>query len=161
MFIKGDKIVYPMYGAGIIEELKEKKVDNVVHLYYLVNMPVGNLTITVSVDKADQLGIRRVNSGDTVIENLKSVSKMPIEVNSNWAKRQKDNMDTIRTGNLLAIAVLYRNLLVHEKEKGLSGAEKKMLVNSKQIIMSEIIMSQDIDKEQCEKMLYDLVECVL
>ena len=30
IFNKGDKIVYPMYGAGIIEELEEKQTDGAV-----------------------------------------------------------------------------------------------------------------------------------
>ena len=66
MFNVGDKIVYPMYGAGIIEGMEEKIIDGENKLYYILRIPVGNLKITISVKKADTLGLREISSDRNV-----------------------------------------------------------------------------------------------
>ncbi len=153
MFNKGDKIVYPMYGAGVIENLEQKEVDGNTHLYYVMRLPVGNLTIMVSAIKADDLGIRAVHNKDKVLGIIGDISQKPMEMSDNWNQRYKDNMEKIKSGNLLEVALVFRNLMLREKEKGLSSAEKKVLTTAKQIVVSELILSQDIDKNVAEDIL--------
>ena len=40
----------------------------------------------------------------------------------------------------------------------LSSTEKKMLLNAKQIIVSEIMLSQNVDKTNAERILLESVE---
>lgn len=37
MFHVGDKVVYPMHGAGIIESIEEKEILGEVRSYYVMN----------------------------------------------------------------------------------------------------------------------------
>ena len=39
MFRVGDKIVHPMHGAGIVDEIVERKVNGIVRDYYSLNCP--------------------------------------------------------------------------------------------------------------------------
>ena len=39
MFTVGDKIVYPMHGAGIIEKVEEKKILGETRKYYILRVP--------------------------------------------------------------------------------------------------------------------------
>ncbi len=157
MFTKGDKIVYPMYGAGIIEDLESKEVDGVTQPYYVLRIPVGNLKIMVSALKADFLGIRQVFSKDKVMSIITSVASVPVEMSENWNQRYKDNMEKIKSGDLMEVVVVFRNLLLRERERGLSSAEKKLLTTAKQIIVSELILSQDIERNRAEEILSDIV----
>ena len=40
MFNIGDKIVYPMHGAGVIESIEEKELAGEKQAYYILKMPV-------------------------------------------------------------------------------------------------------------------------
>ncbi len=153
MFSKGDKIVYPLYGAGEIEEIEEKKVNGVLESYYVIKIPTGNLKIMVSEKKADTVGLRRVSDSSFVMETMDMVSKMPVIANENWNQRYKDNMEKIKGGRLCDVAEVVRNLILREQKKGLSTAEKKMLNSAKQIILSEISYSVEIEKEKAEELL--------
>ncbi len=153
MYCKGDKIVYPMYGAGVIEDLEHKEVDGNQHIYYVLRIPVGNLKISVSALKAEHLGIRQVYHKDEVMDVINSVRSNPVDMPDNWNQRYKENLERIKTGKLSEAALVYRNLLIRERLKGLSSAEKKLLTNAKQIIVSELILSQNIDKSQAEDLL--------
>lgn len=156
MFEIGDKIVYPIYGAGTINGLEEKEIDGRKILYYVLLIPVGNLKIMVPAAKAEMLNIRKVFSSDEVIEIIKEVS--PIAMPDNWNIRYKDNMEKIKTGDLKLVAEVYKTLIFRERQKPLSSAEKKMLGTVKQIILSEIIVSNDVDKPEAEKILESSLE---
>lgn len=156
LFITGDKIVHPLYGAGIIEDVQEKLVDGQLNSYYTMNIAVCNLRIVVSSKKAGELGLRYVYESDRVLDVINSYTEIyPVNVPENWNQRYKNNMEKIKSGDLLEVLSVYRNLIFREKERGLSSAEKKLLTTVKQIVLSEIILTQEIEKIDAEEMLAD------
>ena len=155
MFNVGDKIVYPMYGAGVIEEMEEKVIDGENKMYYVLRIPVGNLKITISVKKADSLGLREISTSSEVLGIINEAE--PIEMSENWNQRYKDNVERIKTGSLEKVVQVFKTLIFRERKKSLSSVEKKLLGTAKQIILSEIILSQNIEKEQAEALLEQTV----
>ena len=153
MFAIGDKVVYPLHGAGIIEGVEEKKIDGTLHIYYVLRIPVGNLKVMVSVKNASNMGIRKIMSSEELQNAIASVTSRPVIMNGNWNLRYKENMEKIRTGFICECAEVFRNLRLRERQRGLSSAEKKMLTTVKQIIISEMILSNDIEKLQAEDIL--------
>ena len=156
MYQIGEKIVHPMYGAGIIESLDEKEIDGVSQRYYVLQIPVGNLTIMISAAKAESQGIRNIHSADEVVQIIQSITDASIDMPDNWNQRYKENMERIKSGKLAEVALVYRNLLLRERERGLSTAEKKLMTTAKQIILSEIILSKDIERVEAEELLENL-----
>ena len=153
MFGIGDRIVYPMYGAGEIENIEEKSIEGALERYYVINIPNGNLKIRISIKKADILGLRAVCKKDAVFSIMETIAEKPVMAPDNWNQRYKENMGKIKTGRLMDVAEVVRNLLLRESEKGLSGAEKKMLNNAKQIVLSEIAYAQGIEKDKAEELM--------
>ena len=52
MFNIGDKIVYPMHGAGTIDSIEEKDVLGEKQSYYILKMP-GEVKVMVPIAKAE------------------------------------------------------------------------------------------------------------
>ena len=125
LFNKGDKVVYPMYGAGIIEDIEEKTIDGSKNLYYVLKIPVGNLKIMISASKADALGLREVSPSSEVLSIINNAS--PISMPDNWNVRYKENMERIKSGELKQVVQVFKTLIFRERKKSLSSAEKKML----------------------------------
>ncbi|MGB4668541.1 MAG: CarD family transcriptional regulator, partial [Bacillota bacterium] len=69
------------------------------------------------------------------------------KMSSNWNKRYRANLEKIRSGNILEVAEVVRNLSIRDREKGLSSGEKKMLDNARQILVSELVLAMDSDEE--------------
>ncbi|MEG0156286.1 MAG: CarD family transcriptional regulator [Anaerovoracaceae bacterium] len=157
MYKIGDKIVYPMHGAGVIEEIEKKMILGEVREYYVLKVPCGDMKIMIPVDKSDEIGVRTVISeGElvAVIEVLKSTST---EMSNNWNRRHRENMEKLKTGKATEVAEVVRNLLRMEREKHLSTGEKKMLANAKQILQSELILAGDMEQSDAEKLISDTV----
>ena len=153
MYQKGDKIVYPLYGAGIIQELEDKELDGEVQTYYVLEIPVGNLKIMISASKAESLCVRFVHPGEKLLSMLKASLDEHAHMSDNWTQRYKENIERIKTGELTQVAIVFRSLLNRERERGLSTAEKKMMTTAKNIILSELMLSLDIDKAAAEEIL--------
>jgi CarD family transcriptional regulator len=153
MYAIGDKIVYPPYGAGVIENIEEKEVDGQLLTYYALHIPVGNLKILISAAKAPTLGVRPIHAKDEMFDVIRGILSTPVVMSDNWNQRYKDNMELIKSGDLAAVSLVYRNLLLRERERGLSTAEKKMMTSAKQVILSELMLSQEIDKPEAEIIL--------
>ncbi len=153
MFSIGDTVVYPVYGAGIIVNIETVRVKDKTGTYYVIDLPNGNLKVRLSVEKADELGLRKISEKDDIEKAIKSVCEIPIENFDSWNQRYKENLEKIRTGSLEKVAEVYRNLYLRDKEKGLSGGEKKMLNNARQIIVSEIVMACGLQKDSAESYL--------
>jgi CarD family transcriptional regulator len=159
VFQKGDKVVYPTHGAGVIEGLEYKNVDGQDLTYYVLNIPIGNLRISVSAKNAENLGIREIMPRDLLIQTISQVRYLPVHMSDNWNQRYKDNMAKIKTGNLLEVCEVFRNLRLREKGRSLSSAEKKVLSTAKQIILSEIILSHSVERPQAEEILEQMISC--
>jgi CarD family transcriptional regulator len=153
MYVKGDKIVYPPYGAGVISDLEEKEIDGQMMTYYVLHIPVGNLKIMISAIKAENLGVREIYPKGKMLGVMQSILGEPVVMADNWNQRYKDNMEHIKSGNLAEVSLVYRNLMLRERERGLSTAEKKMMTTAKQIILSELMLSQEVDKPEAETIL--------
>lgn len=66
-------------------------------------------------------------------------------------------MDKIKSGDILEVADVVRNLMLRDKEKGLSTGERKMLNNAKQILVSELVLVNNMNEEEIESMIEGIV----
>ena len=152
MFNVGDKIVYPMHGAGTIDSIEEKDVLGEKQSYYILRMP-GEVKVMVPIAKAEEIGVRNIIDKGSADKVFKVLEQNETEMNKNWNKRYRDNMDKLKSGDIYEIADVVRNLSFKQKEKGLSTGEKKMLNNAKQILVSELVLAEHSDTNQIEELV--------
>ena len=142
MFQVGDKIVHPMHGAGIIDSIVQKKVNGVVRDYYILKLPVGGMLVMIPTANSEEIGVRPVV--------IAAIPDIEVDMTPNWNRRYRENMLRLKSGNLLEVARVVKGLMLREEERGLSTGERKMLHSAKQILISEIVLSQDASYEDVE-----------
>lgn len=152
MFNVGDKIVYPMHGAGTIDAIEEKDILGQKQAYYIIKMP-GEVKVMVPTAKAEEIGVRNIISKENAGKVLEILEENETEMSNNWNKRYRDNMEKMKSGDIYEIADVVRNLAFKQKEKGLSTGEKKMLNNAKQILVSELVLAEHAAQEEVEKLV--------
>ena len=153
MFNVGDKIVYPMHGAGTIDAIEQKDILGEKQDYYIIKMP-GEVKVMVPIAKASDVGVRSVINKEEAGKVLQVLEANETEMSNSWNKRYKDNMDKMKSGSIYEVADVVRNLSYKQKEKGLSTGEKKMLNNAKQILISELVLAEHASENE----VVDLVE---
>lgn len=153
MFSVGDKIVYPMHGAGTIENIEEKQVLGEIRAYYIIRIPYGKLNVMVPVNGSDAAGLRPVVDEETMDCAMDVLSSEPTPMDDNWNRRYRDNMDKLRTGDPQMVAEVIRNLMRMEEEKHLSTGEKKLLANARQILSSEMMLVKETTEQEAMDMI--------
>ena len=156
MFKVGDKIVYPMHGAGVIEKIEERSILDEKQAYYIIKMP-GEVKVMVPIAKAEDIGVRNIIDKETAGKVINVLEQDCTEMSMKWNKRYRDNVEKMKSGDIFEVADIVRNLKKKKKEKGLSTTEKKMLINAKQILVSELVLAESKDKEEVEALVDDKI----
>lgn len=160
MFNIGDKVVYPMHGAGTIESIEEKEMMGNTEDYYIIKMPVGGMKLMVPTSKVENIGIREVSlksEADKVFDILNK-PKDPYVHDANWSKRYNLNVEKIKSGDILEVAEVVRELSHRHMERGLSIGEKKMLSTAKNILLSEMVLSEDMSHELLDNKIENAIK---
>lgn len=153
MFQVGDKVVYPMHGAGIIEAIEEREVLGQVRKYYVMHLPVGNMKVFVPLSSEGNLGLREVISRAQIQEVIAVLKASTSAAALAWNRRYRANLEKIKSGNILEVADVVRSLAQREKDKGLSTGEKKMYENACQILISELVLAEESGEEHVRNWL--------
>ena len=152
MFKVGDKIVYPMHGAGVIETIEERSILDEKQSYYIIKMP-GEVKVMVPTAKAEEIGVRNIIDKETAGKVINVLEQDSTEMSMKWNKRYRDNVEKMKSGDIFEVADIVRNLSFKQKDKGLSTTEKKMLLNAKQILVSELVLAESKGKEEIESLV--------
>lgn len=154
MFSIGDYIAHPLHGAGVIENIVTRRISGQQRDYYVLKLPVGDMVVMVPVAGCENIGVRSIISkaeAERVMDAFKSID---IAMTSNWNKRYRENMDRIKSGDLLSVAAVVKGLMSRDNERGLSTGERKMLHSAKQILISELVIATQLDYDWIEQRLY-------
>ncbi len=158
MFKEGDKISYPMHGAGFIEAIQEKSFLDEKRSYYVLKFSEGDIKVNVPVESAEKAGLRRIISRDEynrVMESFKTSDEA--EESSNWNRRNRENLEKMKSGDVFEIAAVIKGLLKREVKKSLSSSEKKMLGTSMQILVSELALASNKKDEEVKKIITQML----
>lgn len=158
MFDIGDKVVYPMHGAGVIEAIEEKEILGEKRKYFVMRMPIGEMKVMVPVDNVEEVGVREIINDEEFQKVMSILRKDQSSMSKNWNRRYRANMERIKSGDIYEIAAVVRNLLMLDMEKGLSTGERKMLGSAKQMLLSEMVLVTDLDLEGVENMVVEAIE---
>lgn len=157
MFTIGDKILYPMHGAGVIQKVEERDILGETRQYYIMKLPFDDMSVMIPVDNSMDIGIRPVITANEVEAVFIVLRAETSQMSCNWNKRQRENMEKLKSGDIMEVAEVVRNLIRAGRIKKLSTGEKKLLTNAKQILESELILAADLDPQKVDHLVEDAV----
>jgi CarD family transcriptional regulator len=149
----GDKVVYPHHGAGTVVKKEKRDVLGEKREYLTIKILHNDMTVNVPSENAEKVGLRKVIGEDMVKVVVKALTGGGTQMPKNWNRRFKHNRDKMKTGDILELAEVVRNLSLRDHEKGLSTGEKQMFVKAKKILASELMYAKDLDEEEAAEWL--------
>lgn len=158
MFSVGDRVVYPMHGAGVIEAIEEKEILGAWKRYYVMKLPLGEMKVLIPTDNIAQVGLRGVIKKNEVSQVFFVLQGEQPEMSTNWNRRYRNHLEKIKSGDIFEVAEVVRNLMLRDREKGLSTGESKMLDTARQILVSELILVQGVEQHEIISNLDNIFE---
>jgi CarD family transcriptional regulator len=153
LFRVGDKVVYPHHGAGTVVKKESRDVLGKKRDYLTIKILHNDMTVQVPCENAEKVGLRKVIDEKMVEVVVKALTGDGTQMPKNWNRRFKHNRDKMKTGDILELAEVVRNLSLRDHEKGLSTGEKQMFVKAKKILASELMYAKNMDEDEAVEWL--------
>lgn len=153
----GDTVVYPHHGAGVIESTQQRELDGRPCDYLVLRMTYGDLTLLVPAERCSEVGVRDVVSAEEVERVLDVLRDPRGEREGSWSRRFKENFEKLRSGDVFLVAEVVRNLTVRGADGGLSAGERRMLVNAKQLLLSELSVAVGKSEQETDELIREVM----
>ena len=160
-FKVGDKVVYPNHGVGVIEQVTNKSIGDLVSSFYRLRILSTDSTVMVPVGNTSAVGLRKVLTRREVARVLGVLKNGEVATYDDWKGRFQANSEKMRTGDILAVAEVLKSLSVLSEVKPLSYRERKMLDRARFLLISELAEASNKGPTEVEGQIDSaLSECI-
>ena len=140
MFNLGDYVVCPGHGVGQICSVDTKELNGEMKSFYIIKVVSNGMKVMIPVDSKE--GVRSLIPSTEIPGVFKLLEDQNVKVDmSTWNRRHREYTLKVKTGSLLEIADVLRQLLLLKMTKKLSFGERKMLDQCKELLVKEISLS--------------------
>jgi CarD family transcriptional regulator len=153
MFKTGDKIVYPMHGVGLIDEIETKEILGKKTKYYIINIINSGMKVMIPVDKSDEVGLRSIIPKTDIKKVVKSLSTGETIKENDWKLRYQNNVEKVKSGSIFKVAEVARDLYRRGREKELSIMERKLYESAYNLVIHEVALTSDVEIEEAGNMV--------
>ncbi len=158
MFKIGDKVSHPTFGVGDIKKIEEKKFLGKKQKYYILKLMVNEMTLMIPVNRAKEIGLRRIIDPKTVPEVLSVLGdKVDDEMEENYKHRIKSQSEMMESGDILKVAQVVKNYIHLDNRNKLSTTEKGLYERARKILESEISAACNIEKSKVKYMIKESI----
>ena len=123
-----------MLGICQQTQIVTRKVNGVLRDYYSLKLPLGDMLVMIPTESCGEIGVRSILSGDETERVLGKIPDLQVEMDTNWNHRYRENMERLKSGDLLEVAKVAKGLMLRDARRGLSTGERKMLHSARQIL---------------------------
>lgn len=155
MFQVGDKVFYPMHGAGVIESVEEKEVLGNNKLYYILSIPGIKMQIMIPTENVTNLGIRQVVAPEILENVLFSLNDGDTDPNIFEDQRYCRDMNKkkMKSGDIYKGTEIIRDLTRKSQINKLGAEDINMLHNAREVFVSELMQVKEVAHEQAVHLL--------
>ena len=144
----GEKVVYASQGVGIIENLLKKTIGGQVLELYEISIMETGLKVSVPVKMAESQGLRPIVDTKSIERVYDLLKNRDVSVdNQTWNRRYRQYQAKIKTGSLIEIAKVVRDLAVLRNDKDLSFGERDMLKLARGRLVREISIAKSVPED--------------
>ncbi len=161
-FEVGDKVVYPNHGVGVIEDIKRRAIADTDQNFYHLRILANDTIVMVPVGNSKAVGLRKIFRKAEVKKLYIHLRDPDFETHKNWKGRYKENAEKMRSGHLVEMGDVLKNLMHLSQRKALSYREKRMYEKAKTLTLSEVaIVEGDSENDVRKKIEEALADCMV
>jgi CarD family transcriptional regulator len=142
----GDKAVYPGHGVAEVMGLERREIAGSAMEFYVLRVLENDMKVMVPKSNAGAVGLRRIVGDEQIKEVYGVLSRRGEKISTaTWNRRYREYMEKIKTGSLLEIATVLRDLCILRSDKDLSFGERKMLDTARTLLVQELALAKGVE----------------
>lgn len=141
----GDKVVYPAHGVAEVTGVERREIAGSAMEFYVLRVLENDMKVMVPKKNAGSVGLRRIVDDVQVQEVYEVLTRRGEKISTaTWNRRYREYMEKIKTGSLLEIASVLRDLCILRGDKDLSFGERKMLDTARTLLVQELALAKGV-----------------
>ncbi len=157
-FSTGQLVVHPHHGPSVVQGIRDLAGGGQLRTYVDLAVRRTNLTVSIPLDMAEEIGVRPLFGLAGVARLLKVLQAPSRAWERQWSRRMKENQERLRHGDLFETAAVVRDLARRDQENPLSTAERELLRTASRPILGELVESLEITDEAAEALVTAAVQ---
>jgi CarD family transcriptional regulator len=152
-FSVGDKVVHPQYGPGQIRDIVRRQFVGEAKSYYVIDMPDQGLIVHVPVLTIEESGIRPAMTRAAFRQVLSTLRSSPSQLPNDFRERQAQIDADIKTGEVLSLATVVRDLTWHKARAHLTRKDSDLLKQGQERLAAEMALVSGEDAAESLKLI--------
>lgn len=147
-FSKGDYVVYPAHGVGVIEAIETQTIAGMDIKLYAINFKKERMRLKIPVMKAKDSGLRKLCTASRMkdaVETLKGKARVRRTM---WSRRAQEYETKINSGDPVAIAEVLRDLKRNSEDSEQSYSERQIYESALERLAREMAAIEKITEEK-------------
>lgn len=136
----GDKVVHPHHGPGWITGIERRDLLDGTKRYYVIEVPCQALTVRMPVRSAEEVGIRPAMPPSSLPRVLGILRGKPHLLPQDYRERQDQVVAQLRTGRVIHLARIVRDLTWHRKRDHLTRKDSEYLKQGSELLAAEMAL---------------------
>ena len=142
----GDKAVYPGHGVAEVTGLERREIAGSAMEFYVLRVLENDMKVMVPKSNANAVGLRQIVGAQQIKEVYGVLSRRGEKISTaTWNRRYREYMEKIKTGSLMEIAAVLRDLCILRSDKDLSFGERKMLDTARTLLVQELALAKGVE----------------
>ena len=153
MFDIGDKVVHPTHGAGQVTGIEKQNLLEQYQRYYVIDLAVDDRTLMIPVSNADEIGLRSISQEAALSRMWNTLDSAAKTLPDDYKKRQGRIQEKLKTGDVIQVAEVVRDLSVLKREDHLTSFDTKLLERAQQFLACEVALVEGMQVSEAERMI--------
>ncbi len=158
MFDIGDKVVHPIHGAGLVTGIKKQDLLEQFHRYYVIDLAVDRRTLMIPVSKAEEIGLRSISQQAALAQIWHTLGTADEPLSDDYKERQKHIQEKLRTGDVIKVAEVIRDLSALKRDDHLTSFDTKLFERAQQFLACEVALAEGVQVSEAEQMIFETLD---
>jgi RNA polymerase-interacting CarD/CdnL/TRCF family regulator len=155
MLKKGDAVVHPTHGAGVVQDTQTRQVNDGERQYHRIELVSGRGTLFLPADQVQEAGLLPV-PGD--IQPIMSVLlDQPQELSADYQVRKPRLAEKVHSGDVTLVAEALRDLAWRGRESKLSDGDAQLKAEAQDLLIGVLALQLDLDVDEATRHLNQTV----
>lgn len=153
-FSVGDRAVYPAHGVAEIIAVETREIAGQRKEFYVLKVVHSEMKLMIPVDGAERAGLRALVSAEVAEQVFDVLRSDEVAVKPGpWNRRFREYTELVNSGSLVEVAKVYRDLWRIRPGRELSYGERRLLEQSKNLLVAELAVVRACGEAAIESQL--------
>jgi CarD family transcriptional regulator len=152
-FKTGEAVVYPAHGVGRITAIEEQEVAGFKLQLFVIFFEKDKMTVRVPIAKVASGGMRKIAEPALVEKALVVLTGRARVKRGMWSRRGQEYEAKIKSGDLIAVAEVVRDLYRSPEQAEPSYSERTLYESALETLLSEISAVHGITHTEAQKLI--------